>query len=71
VQFLPPKLWGHRCSLIERETTTTRHSGDELEEQEGEALPDRKAMSTVSCDPSELGLVAIDELPQPPEPAEQ
>lgn len=52
--------------MIERERGVEHLSDAELEAQAGEELPDRKAMSAVNGDPSELGIVAIDELPTRP-----
>lgn len=57
--------------MTEHKGTLERLSDEEIEAQTGDELPDRKAMSTVSCDPSEFGIVAIDELPEPPEPADR
>ena len=56
--------------------TTKEHATDALSEAElaaqaGEELPDRAAMSTVSCDPTEFGIVAIEELAPPPDGVEQ
>ena len=39
-------------------------SDEELEAQVGEALPDRTAMSTIGCDPSEFAAV----IPPPDDP---
>ena len=44
-------------------------SDDELDGLSVEALPDRKAMSTIGCDPSEFGAVATGELIPPSDDA--
>ncbi len=57
--------------MTERQRILDDLSDEELEAQTAEQLPDRKAISTVNADPAEIGFVAIEELPQPPEDAEQ
>jgi len=57
--------------MTDERNATASLSEDELAGLSAEALPDRKAMSTITCDPSEFAGVASGELIPPPEEEQQ
>jgi hypothetical protein len=47
----------------ERKDGVAEITDEELAAAVGEPLPDRAAMSTIGCDPSEFGIVAAEPVP--------
>jgi hypothetical protein len=52
----------------EPEARIAELTDEELAAAAGEPLPDRAAMSTVGCDPSEFGIVATEPIPPVEDP---